>query len=492
MPLTLGLDLGTTTITALAVDTDTGAQAACVTAVNRAETTTPADRARARSEWDAGAIVRTAVDCLRELAAKLGPRSDPAGLCLTGQQHGVALIDHAMKPVTPLINWQDRRGDELCPATGKSWVETARQRVGPGAPPTAGCRLATGFMGVTLFRLAAEGMLPAEATACFIVDYATALLTGQPPVTDPTLAASAGLLDVRAGDWDRGMIDALGLSREMFPPVRPSGERRGALVESLAKETGLPIGLPVFVGIGDNQASFLGSVAQPDETTLVNVGTGGQVAVFTPAFAYDPALETRPFPGGGFLLVSAGLSGGAAYAVLERFFLSVGRDVFGLAPDGSAFDAMNRLAATVPAGADGLRCEPYFTGTRLQPELRATWSGMSAANFTPGHLARALLEGMARTFAGSHEVIRRLHGGLARRLVGAGNGIRANPLLARIIAEAFGLPLIVPAHREEAATGAARLAAVGAGVFADVAASGRRIIRHADDGTTWQSRDVRG
>jgi sugar (pentulose or hexulose) kinase len=485
MTLALGLDLGTTTITALAVDTDTGEQAGCVTAANRAETTTPTDRARGRCEWHAVAIVRTAVDCLRELAAKLGSRSDLTGLCLTGQQHGVVLVDRAVRQVSPLINWQDRRGDELCPATGKSWVETARQRVGPGAPPITGCRLATGFMGVTLFRLAEERMLPADATACFIVDFATAMLTGLPTVTDPTLAASAGLLDVRAAKWDRGMIDALNLPHELFPPVRPSGERRGGLVELLATETGLPASLPIFVGIGDNQASFLGSVAQPEETTLVNVGTGGQVAVFTPAFAYDPALETRPFPGDGFLLVSAGLSGGAAYAVLERFFLAVGRDVFGIATDGSSFDAMNRLASTVPAGADGLRCEPFFTGTRLQPELRASWSGMSAANFTPGHLARALLEGMARTFAGSHDAIRQLHGGPASRLVGAGNGIRANPLLARIISEAFGLPLLVPVHREEAATGAARLAAVGAGVFPDLAASGR-IIRHTDEGTAWR------
>jgi sugar (pentulose or hexulose) kinase len=481
MPLALGLDLGTTTITALAVNTDTGEQAGCVTSENRAEITSPGDRSLGRCEWDAGAIVRTAVECLRNLARKLAPRNDLAGLCLTGQQHGVVLVDRDVRPMSPLVNWQDRRADETCPATGKSWVETARERLGASAPQVAGCRLATGFMGVTLFRLVSEGMLPAGTTACFIVDLATALLTGEAPVTDPTLAASAGILDVQNGVWHRELIYALRLPYELFPPVRPSGERRGGLGEAVANETGLPSGLPVFVGIGDNQASFLGSVSQPEETTLVNVGTGGQVVVFTPTFAYDPALETRPFPGGGFLFVSAGLCGGAAYALLERFFLSVRRDVYGLTVGSSAFDAMNRLAANVPAGADGLRCEPFFTGTRLQPELRASWTGISAENFTPGHVARALLEGMARTFAGSHEVIRKLHGGPARRLVGAGNGIRANPLLARIIGEAFGLPMVVPIHREEAATGAARLAAVGAGVFADLAESGR-IIRFTDGG----------
>src|SRR5262249_22266379 len=140
------------------------------------------------------------------------------------------------------------------------------------------------------------------------------------PITDPTCAASAGVLDVARGDWAGDLIAALGLPRSLFPPVRPSGERAGGLTPAMAEATGLPAGLPVFAGIGDNQASFLGRVPDRDDTVLVNVGTGGQVAVWAPAYAFDPRLETRPFPGDGYLLVSAGLSGGSAYAQLERFF----------------------------------------------------------------------------------------------------------------------------------------------------------------------------
>src|SRR5439155_4785850 len=140
---------------------------------------------------------------------------------------------------------------------------------------------------------------------------------------------------------------------------------------------GLPASVPVFGAIGDNQASFLGSVANPKHSVLVNVGTGGQVAAFIDRFTFDPRLETRPFPHGGYLLVCPGLCGGRTYATLERFFRQVGGQVFDLSKQDALYPAMNRLAAAVPPGADGLRCEPFFTGTRQDPELRASWSGMS-------------------------------------------------------------------------------------------------------------------
>lgn len=105
-----------------------------------------------------------------------------------------------------------------------------------------------------------------------------------------------------------------------------------------AQATGLRPGVPVLLGIGDNQASFLGSVADRADTVLVNVGTGGQVVGFTGTFHPDPEIETRPFPHGGCLLVSAGLCGGGLCAVLERFFRPVGRDVLGTDREGPGAD----------------------------------------------------------------------------------------------------------------------------------------------------------
>src|SRR5262249_23729512 len=144
------------------------------------------------------------------------------------------------------------------------------------------------------------------------------------------------------------------------------------------------------------------------------------------------------------------------------------------------YEKMNRLAAEMPKGTDGLECEPFFTGTRARPGLRGNIRGASATNFTPGHLTRAVLEGMARTFRDGHDRITEHTGRPSTHLVGAGNGLRENAVLAEIVADAFAMPMRFPRHREEAAYGAALIAAVGAGVFPDVGHAGRVIHSSAE------------
>ncbi len=478
MALVLGVDIGTTTITALALDPATGDIVASATTANTVETTSDADAARGRSEWDIRLMADRSCACLRRVSQSLGPRrSELAGIGITGQQHGVAVVDEHLTPLTPFVNWQDRRGEDLYPRTKKTYGRRALELLGEDAPQRTGCRMATGYMGLTLFWMQSKGMLPTNGVACFATDYFAALLTGKPPATDPTMAASSGVFNVRENRWDIELITRLMLSPTLFPEVRTSGDRLGELSAESEHATDLPAGLPVFVSIGDNQASFLGSVAGRADSVLVNVGTGGQVGAFTEQFLYHPELETRPFPRGGFLLVCAGLTGGKVYAVLERFFRQVGSQIFGAEPADSIFPLMNQLAALAPRGAQGLRCEPFFSGTRTNPELRAGFSGISAENFTPAHMTRAILEGMGRTFRSNFEVIREVVNHPCERLVGAGNGLRENLLLARIIGEEFSLPMQFPRHREEAAYGAALLAVVGAGLSPDLATAGR-VIRY--------------
>jgi sugar (pentulose or hexulose) kinase len=475
MPIVLGVDIGTTTLTALAVDTTSGEILARCTKPHEAESTRTEDKARGRSEWDARRMTAETCECLRGVAEQMAERRrEFAGIGITGQQHGVVIVGDDLSPLTPLINWQDRRGEEIHPGTPRTFVQEAIRLVGEDAPARTGCRLAAGYLAVTLFWMKRRGILPAAGKACFIVDHFASLLTGRQPVTDATCAASSGVFHLTAGDWDAESIAALGLPDRLFPDVQPSGSRLGELVPATAVATGLPAGLPVFVGIGDNQASFLGSVPDRAASVLVNVGTGGQVAAHTEAFVYDPLLETRPFPGGGYLLVSAGLAGGRSYAVLERFFRDVGERLFDQSV-GPLYERMNRLAAGVPRGCDGLRCEPFFTGTRDNPELRASWTGVSAENFRVAPITRALLEGMARAFRSGYERIGRHLSSPRQRLIGAGNGLRENPVLAGIVSEEFGLPLAVPRHREEAAFGAALIAAVGDGIFPDLDVAGRLV-----------------
>src|SRR5947209_1634929 len=123
MPVALGIDLGTTTITALALDTSSGEILAGASAPNRADITSAADRAQGRSEWDVQAIGRAACACLADVSGALGKRAgELAGLGVTGQQHGGVLVDAELRPLTPLFGWQDRRADEELPGSGVSYV----------------------------------------------------------------------------------------------------------------------------------------------------------------------------------------------------------------------------------------------------------------------------------------------------------------------------------------------------------------------------------
>ncbi len=481
MPVTIGLDIGTTTVSCVAVDTDCGEELAFSTLANNANTTSAGDRARGRSEWNAEGIARIANAAVNQCAGELGQRlSEVAGIGITGQQHGVVLLDAENRAVSPLINWQDRRGEEIMPGEGLSYVQKAADLAGPEAPRTSGCVLSAGFMGVTLYWLSRTGALPEGATAAFAADFVGAALTGRAPVTDPTNGASSGLFDLQTRTWDEGLIARLGLPRSLFPQVREAGDALGGLSAEAAVATGLPVGLPVFVALGDNQASFLGSVADLEETVLINVGTGAQVGCFVDSVCHAPPLETRPFAREGYLLVHAGLSGGQAYAILHNLLRQIATQLLGSAIPADLYERMNSLAAQAPAGAGGLVCDPYFAGARWEPERRASITGMSDINLTPDNVIRSVLEGMARVFLDGYGKIQTAAGGPRSRLVGAGNGLRQNAVLSQIVAQTFGLPLRVPVHREEAACGAALIAGVGAGVFASVAEAAR-IVQYQED-----------
>jgi sugar (pentulose or hexulose) kinase len=475
VPITVGIDVGTTSITALAV-TEAGEVAASVTVASEANVTAPADRARGRSEWDATRLVEQAQKAVAQCAQQLGARAaEVCGIGLTGQQHGGVVVDRDLQPVTPLINWQDRRAEEPAP-DGRSFLTHARESLGVHVARRAGCTLSAGFLGATLYWLQRNAALPEIAAwACFVADLVGARLTGNPPQTDPTNGASSGLFDLKRRTWDEEAVARLEIPRTLLPPVAEAGDPLGRLCEEAAQATGLAAGTPVFVGLGDNQASVLGSVADLRDTVLVNVGTGAQVARCCEAVHYAPPLETRPFAREGYLLVHAGLSGGRAYAALERFFAGAVRDFCGTEPAGRLYERMNALAAQVPAGADGLRFDPTFAGTRSDPFRRASLGAMSEANFTPAHMVRALLEGMARGFREGYDNLRAALGSDAGMLVGAGNGLRENPLLAQMVADEFGLPLHVPRHHEEAAFGAALVAGFGAGVFPSLEAAGKAV-----------------
>jgi sedoheptulokinase len=214
-------------------------------------------------------------------------------------------------------------------------------------------------------------------------------------------------------------------------------------------------------------------------SAALNIGTGSQVSVFTDSYPEKPGLDLRPFPFGGYILVGAGLCGGRAYSLLHEFFERTVR-LFTGGQAGAAWAIMNGIGPESLPGQDRLVVDTRFSGTRAEPGLRASIGNLSPQNFTPGELIVGVREGIAaELFALYQEFGAEVRRGIDT-LVGAGNGIRMNPHLLKALEVRFGLPVRVPAHREEASFGAALLAGLASGLLPDRAAAGA-LIRYLTD-----------
>lgn len=450
MDILLGLDIGTTKLCAVAVQAESRQLLAVEDALNEAQLPAEPDAA----EQDARVILAQALALLARLLARpelAGAR--PLALGVTGQMHGVVLVDAAGTPLSPLITWQDGRGNRPA-ATGRTYAAELAQRLGDGALADTGCTPASGYGAVTLLRLREEDLLPAGARALTIHDLLVRTLCGR-ALTDPTDAASWGIFDVRHGArWLPGASAALELPADIFPEIAPTGSVAGGLLPHVAAIIGAPTGLPVAVAIGDNQASFLASVPARAETVLLNLGTGGQMSVPVDRYTSAPGLDTRPLLPGLWLLVGASLCGGRAYQVLERFFAAVGRELFGSDSAEALYEAMNRLAAQANEDCGGLTASTRFAGTRLDPAARGELHDIDIANLTPGNLTRAVIAGMVEELAEFYALAQHA-GAHPTHLAASGNAVRRNPLVRQTIERRFNLPLHLPSFQEEAAVGAA-------------------------------------
>lgn len=445
----IGLDLGTTTLSAVLMDSDTGAVKEALNVVSGADL--PARNGFERIQ-DADAIARKATALVEQLAA--AHKVDAIGI--DGQMHGIVYLDRAGAAVSPLFTWQDQRGEErLGDAT---YAKALSQRT--GRP------VATGYGMATHFYNTLNGQIPEGAAAlCTVYDYVGMRLTGRrTPLLHVSSAASLGLLDPDAGRWDADAVAAAGMDPGFLPEVTDACAVIGAYG-----------GIPVACGIGDNQASFIGSVKHAEDTALVNMGTGGQVSMLARGALPGEGLERRPLGGGQAILVGSTLCGGRAYALLERFL----RSCAGLAglPDAPLYEAMNRAGLAL-LESDGLpRVDTRFTGTRADPGVRGAISGIGVDNFDAAHLVAGTLLGMADEIHSLYSAMLALGNPTAKNLVGSGNAIRRNPALRRAFEMAFGLDMRIPAHQEEAACGAALFAMAAAGIRESVAEA-QRLIRY--------------
>lgn len=429
----LGIDIGTTTISTAVVENG---------AVIDSETwengyflppSLPGERAQ-----DIGAIEETVN---RALDAALSRHPDLKRIGVTGQMHGILYVDRRGYALSPLYTWQDARGDAPCEksADGASWSEYLSRETGLSVP--------TGYGFVTHAYNLAHGLVPPEtAYLCTIGDYiAMKLCGGAAPVMDASNAASLGFFSLKTRMFDYAALRQVGIDPMVAPPIALT-----PLIGRFRNTVG------VSVAIGDNQASFLASVKDRNAEMLVNVGTGSQFSVFSERCMQAEGLETRPMPGGGWLLVGASLCGGRAYALLAEFFAQTVRMMGSEPPD--VYGAMERLLRSSPRPASIPDVLPLFEGTRQDSSRTAAITGLTAENFTPLHLIWGMMEGMAQELAQIYRAYLAA-GGLPRQLTGSGGGLRRNPFLCDCFSRTFGTPITLIEGREEAAAGAALFAA---------------------------------
>jgi sugar (pentulose or hexulose) kinase len=468
MPVAIGLDFGTTTLSAIAIRPD-GSTAARITHVHDAAIP---NLPPGRSELRLATLWEASLSVLARLTAELNG-DQPVCLGFSAQMHGGLLVDDRLSPVTELINWQDKRALETAPgAQADIWTELL-EKTPADALESTGCRLSPGYLGTTLYALRRLGEWPTKARrALMIGDWFAARATNTAGAIDPTNAGSTGLYNIRDGVWSAPLLEAAHIPRELLPDVRPSGVVLGGLSDSVARATGLPLNLPVCNPIGDNQAAVLGSVPQGNPGIQINVGTGGQINWPLAGFSRLAGMDTRALPMDRYFCVGAGLVGGDSYAWVQRT-VRQWISAFGLdRTSDDVYEVLNRLAATLPPDNDGLACEPLFRGTRRAPRATGTFTGVTPTNFTPGHVARAVVQGIVNGFYSFYDEAGDARPIQLSRIIGSGNGLRKNPLLVAELARRFERPVFVPVHEEEAAFGAALLAGVQANLWPSLTTAG--------------------
>ena len=428
---TLGLDIGTTTISAVVYDTDAGVLTSRTIKNDSFLTGEPWERIQ-----DPAVIWEKSVAVVQEL---LREHPDVAAMGLSGQMHGILYLDAAGTPVSPLYIWQDGRGDLPYDET-HSWAAHLSE--------LTGYSLATGYGLVTHCYNLNHGLVPETAVKlCTIHDYLAMKFSGRSiPVTEATDAASLGLYDGPNHRFDPEALQKTGIDPAILPEV----------VTDPCLGTGM-LGIPVYAALGDNQASFLGATGGRTDVLLVNMGTGGQVSVYSPEHIRTQTLETRPFPDGGWLLVGASLCGGRSYALLETFFRETVKMVTG--QEVSAYEAMSIAMDTAEDLDRSPKITTLFQGTRKDPSLRGSIEDIGTDNFTPRHFIHGVMQGMADELYGMYQGYLAMGGKPPAAMVGSGNGLRKNPHLCRVFEETFGIPLILSENDEEAACGAAIYAA---------------------------------
>ncbi|MFO7584950.1 MAG: xylulokinase [Anaerolineales bacterium] len=385
---------------------------------------------------------------------------DPAqvgGVGLTGQMHGLVLLDKDGNVLRPSILWNDQRTQAQC--------DEIHQRIGKEKfIQITGNVALTGFTAPKILWVKEnEPEIYAKAAHVLLPkDYVRYKLTGAYAM-DKADGAGTVLMDLKARDWSDEVLSALDIPRAWMPPLYEGPQVTGHLTSEAAEATGLQAGTPVMAGGGDQAAQAVGVGAISEGIVALTLGTSGVVFATADGAFIEPEGRLHAFCHSvpekwhlmGVMLSAAGSL---------RWY----RDTF--AP-GVGFDELLAPAADIAPGSDGLLFLPYLTGERTphpDPLARGAFVGLTVRHGL-AHMTRAVLEGVAFGLRDGFELMKSAGLGEITQVRVSGGGAKS-PLWRGILADVFGCELVTVNTIEGAAYGAALLAAVGAGQFPSVEA----------------------
>ncbi|HKW99612.1 MAG TPA: xylulokinase [Bryobacteraceae bacterium] len=455
----MGIDVGTGGTRALLVD-DRGKIRGSFTAPHedmRMERPLWAEQ-RPENWWDA------TIDAVRGAIAEAHISGrDVRGIGLSGQMHGLVILDKDNQVIRPSLIWCDQRSQAQVDAINRT-VGAANVLNSIANP------VLTGFTLPKLlwvrdneperFQRVRKMLLPK--------DYVRFRLTGD-FATEVSDASGTALFDVVRREWSANMIDRLGIDRSILPECHESVDVSGEISASAASLTGLKPGTPVVGGGGDQAASAIGNGIVEPGIVSCTLGTSGVVFAHMEQVAYDPSGRVHTFchavPGKWHVM---GVTQGAGLS-LQWFRHQFAR--------GADYDALMAEASQAPAGAQGLYWLPYLMGERT-PHLDATarggWIGLTAKH-TRADMIRALIEGVSYSQKDCLDIIEQL--GVTVNSVRISGGGARSPFWRQVLADVLDKPVVTLETQEGSAYGAVLLAMVGTGAFASVANACRAVIR---------------
>ncbi len=436
--LVIGIDLGTSGVKALAVDRS----GKTVLEANRSyPLLTPQPgwtEQRPQDWWDGVQGV------LSELSSGLSTEYEVVCISFSGQMHGMVPLDSSGEVIRPALLWNDQRtGDAV------SWLESKVPRQTfierGGNPPITGFQLPK----LVWLRDAEPENYARVRHILFPKDYIAYKLTGQMHA-EPSDASGSNCFHLESKTWDSEILGTLEIPLKFFPEIVASDARVGTLLPDVAHTLGLPAGIPVVAGAGDNAAAATGLGISSANPVLGSLSLGSSGVIFAPLKEATPDPQGRVHlfchADGAYHLLGVTLSAAASLQWLRNT----------LFPSAS-YDELTRLAASSAPGSSGVRFKPYLAGERtphMNPRLRGSFEGLSLAT-GPQDMVRAVLEGVAMSLRDALDVIQPLQKLEACVVTGGGS---TSEFWLQIVSDALELPLLKPAAEQGAAYGAALLA----------------------------------